>query len=392
MSGASVSTATTNSLEKKACVIGAGIGGLACAIALQQRGWAVSVLEQTPEIREVGAGIQISPNGARVLSALSVPVPGMRSEAVHLKCGLSDRSLLRMALSDDPGFWLCHRADLIAALEQQARDVGAEIKLAAQVTEIEPEQGSVTLANGQRLTADLIIGADGLHAVSRKTVLGESAPFFTGQVAWRAIAANVSHPPEAQVHVAPGTHIVTYPLRNQPYTNIVAVEERDDWTAEGWHHEGDLSAFKAQFAGFAPALQDLLGSVEQVHVWGLFRHPIAARWHKGHLALLGDAAHPTLPFLAQGAVMALEDAWVLADQVCRKPLHKALETYQSLRQHRVTQAINAANENARNYHLTGVSRWAAHKALRLINTTAPQTMLKRYSWLYDHDVTALAEE
>jgi len=373
-------------IGQQIAVVGAGIGGLAVALALAQRGAQVHVFEQAPEIREVGAGIQISPNGARVLEALGVQVPGLRSEAVHLRDGLLGGRLLRMRLPDTgAGFWLCHRADVIAALKEAAEIAGVTITLGAEVTEV--AQGRLTFREHAPVDVSLIIGADGLHSRVRWAILGQTTPHFTGQVAWRAIVQGEKHPLEAQVHVGPGAHVVSYPLRKGEITNIVAVEERQDWTDEGWSHQGDPHALRARFAGFAPDVTNLLEQVDLVHVWGLFRHEIAPRWFKGGLVLLGDAAHPTLPFLAQGAVMALEDAWVLAACLADHDLPEALALYQTRRSPRVHRAISAANDNARNYHLRGPKRWAAHKALKVIDRLAPQHMLARYAWLYDADVT-----
>ena len=370
-------------------VIGGGIGGLAAAAALAQRGARVRVLEQSPAITEVGAGIQISPNGARVLVALGIDVPGAKSTGIHLMDGLSGQSLLRMALpTNGHGFWLCHRADLIGALLHSAKDSGVEIILGAKVSQVHPGQRPfVTLVDGSTLEASLIVGADGLHAPSRKAVLETTEPFFTGQVAWRALVKGGDHPPEARVHTGPGAHVVTYPLRNVTVTNIVAVEEQTAWQAEGWSHQGDPGAFRDTFAGFSDDLGMLFERVETVHKWGLFRHPIASSWVRDNVILLGDAAHPTLPFLAQGGVMALEDAWVLAACLAVAPQDEALARYEGLRLARVTKAIDAANANARNYHLRGFKRWGANHALRVINRLAPQRMLDRFSWLYDHDVT-----
>lgn len=377
-------------INRKITVLGGGIGGLAAAALLAQRGAEVEVLERSSVIAEIGAGLQISPNGARVLKAIGLRPPGMRSKAVHLRDGLTGGSLLRMPLpSEGPGFWMCHRADLIHALEIAAQDAGVRIRVNIHVTGVdaEPEHPVLTFADGSTRAVPFLVGADGLHAHSRTAVLGDSTPFFTRQVAWRALVAGHRHPPEAQVHTGPRAHIVTYPLRGGKLTNIIAVEERDTWTDEGWSHPGDPDTMRQVFAGFAPDLGALLARVEKVHTWGLFRHPVAPRWSRGNVALLGDAAHPTLPFLSQGAVMALEDAWVLADALNTHPTPAALTRYQALRKPRASRAIAAANANARNYHLTGPTRWAAHKVLRTVNQIRPAAMLNRYAWLYDHDVT-----
>ena len=227
-----------------------------------------------------------------------------------------------------------------------------------------------------------------MQSAVRARLNGAAKPFFTGQVAWRAVIADDGAPPEAHVYMGPGRHLVSYPLAGG-LRNIVAVEERDEWAAEGWHHQDDPANLRAAFAGFAPAPRGWLDRVTQVNLWGLFRHPVARRWHDARTAILGDAAHPTLPFLAQGANMALEDAWVLADCLSARPVPEALALYQTRRRARVVRVIEAANGNARNYHLRNpLARGAAHAALRLGGALAPSAALRRFAWLYGHDVPA----
>jgi salicylate hydroxylase len=371
-------------------VLGAGIGGLAAATALAQRGARVRVLEQAAAITEVGAGLQISPNGGRVLSALGIGPVGDASGAVALMDGPTGRGVMRMVLPG--GFRLVHRADLIAALERAARDAGVQIVLGARVESVTVgPPAALTYADGRAEAVDLLVGADGLHAPTRTAVLGPAKPFFTGQVAWRATVAGrgQAEVAQARVFMGAGRHLVTYPLRGGALINIVAVEERADWAAEGWNHTDDPANLRAAFAGFAPEVRSLLDQVEMANIWGLFRHPVAPHWHKGAVALLGDAAHPTLPFLAQGAVMALEDAWVLARALAEhSDTDAALAAYQALRRPRASRAIAAANANARNYHLGGLQRHVAHAGLRAMGRIAPGAMLGRFAWLYDHDVTA----
>ena len=369
-------------------VLGAGIGGLAMATVLAQRGAKVRVLEQADVITEVGAGIQISPNGVAVLRALGIGAVGGASSAVSLCDGASGGQVLRMTLPE--GFELVHRADLITALAAAARDAGVQIQLGERVESVDADgtQAVLRMVDGTASRHDILIGADGLHAETRTAVLGDIAPFFTQQVAWRALIPGRGEPAEARVFMGPGRHLVTYPLRGGALTNIVAVEERASWAEEGWNHTDDPANLRAAFAGFCPEVTDMLAQVETVNIWGLFRHPVAERWSRGAVVLLGDAAHPTLPFLAQGAVMALEDAWVLADALAvYDSRDQAFAAYQAKRKPRATRAIEAANANARNYHLAGVKKTVAHAGLRMINAVAPQRMLSRFDWLYRHDVT-----
>jgi len=181
--------------------------------------------------------------------------------------------------------------------------------------------------------------------------------------------------------------MVTYPLPGDRL-NIVAVQERRDWAAEGWNHDDDPGNLRAAFADCGWDVKSILGDVEQVKLWGLFRHPVAESWQAGSVAILGDAAHPTLPFLAQGANLAIEDAFVLARSCdAATSLETGLQDYQTKRRARVVKAIEAANSNARNYHLAGVRRHVAHTGLKVMGKLAPSAFLKRLEWLYGFDVT-----
>ncbi|MEH6786998.1 MAG: FAD-dependent monooxygenase [Paracoccus sp. (in: a-proteobacteria)] len=366
--------------DRPVTVIGAGVAGLTAAVALARRGAVVTVLERSVGIREVGAGLQISPNAMRVVEALDLGPAlrdvSLRSRAVQLR-DASGAPVLRLDLRrhrpmDD--FRLIHRAGLIALLERAARDAGARIALGRNV-EVPPQ-------------GPLVIGADGLHSQARRVLNGREVPFFTRNTAWRAVIRDPGGAPEAQVFMGPRRHLVSYPLTGG-LRNIVAVQERDAWQAEGWSHPDDPAQLRAAFASFGGPVPGWLGEVESVHIWGLFRHQVARCWQDGRLVLIGDAAHPTLPFMAQGAVMAIEDAWILAACLDENPDQKsALARFETLRKPRASRVVAAANDNARNYHLTGARRVAAHAALRLANRLAPDRMLARFDWLYDYDPTA----
>ena len=362
-------------------ILGAGIAGLSAAVAFAGRGRSVELIERAPALSEVGAGLQIAPNGGRVLDALSIPLPAVESRAVHLIDGPSGHAVLRMPLG--PGFRLVHRADLIGALANRAVELGVTPRLGTEVRAIEEEGRVLVLADGSRRPVRRLIGADGPRGPARAFVAPDHRPRFTGQVAWRATVPCDPHwPAEAQVHMGPGRHLVLYPLREGRLLNIVAVEERREWTAEGWAQEGDPDALRAAFAGFGGPVRAVLRRVGEVHLWGLMDHGVTRPWSRGACTLIGDAAHPTLPFLAQGANLALEDAWTLA-AMADDP-----DGWEALRRPRVARALKAAAANARNYHLRGPARTVAHAALRLSGKVAPNAMLGRYAWLYDADVTA----
>lgn len=381
-------------------VVGAGIGGLAVARALALRGAHVRVVEQAPEITEVGAGLQISPNGMCVLRALGLEEPliargAVRAEGVRL-IDYRGREVVRLDLPADPAqtYLFAHRADLIAVLEEGAREAGVEIELGAQLSWVADARGQdpaeLHCAGGAQGHADLIVGADGIHSQVRPVLNGPEEPFFTGQVAWRATVPNdLGLPPVARVHMGPGRHVVSYPIRGGAMVNLVAVQERRGWAQEGWNLRDDPANLRRAYADFCPDLRRLLERVEEVYLWGLFRHQVAESWHGRALVLLGDAAHPTLPFMAQGAVMALEDAWVLADALAgADSVSEGLSAYQARRRARVERVINTATDNAWKYHLKFPPlRLAAHSVMRLTGRLAPQKLVAQFDWLYGHDVT-----
>ncbi len=379
-------------------VIGGGIGGLTSALALRQRGASVTVLEQAEAITEVGAGIQVSPNGLRVIEALGLAndlfARSVQGRAVSLRNGSNGVEVARLDLKrlpDDQRYLFVHRADLVDLLSAAARAQGVSVRLLQRVdTVTSGPRPKVVLATGDQRETDLAIGADGIHSAVRPGLNSAQKPFFTGQVAWRCIVPNTTgHPAHARVHMGPGRHMVTYPLRDGTLLNVVAVEERAQWAAESWSQRDDADNMRKAFAGFDAEVHQILSQAENPGVWGLFRHPVAARWYGQGTALLGDAAHPTLPFLAQGANMAMEDAWVLADALTQaQDLGAGLAEYQQRRKARVTRVIDAASRNARNYHLSpGPFRFAAHTALGLLSRVSPGQMLGRFDWLDGHDVT-----
>lgn len=389
-----------NLKDREVTVLGAGVAGFAVSIALAQRGAKVTVLEQADAIREVGAGLQISPNGAAVLRALglgdALAAASMPAQAIRLRDGYSGDSVLRLDLArlrPDAGFHLVHRADLIEFLHKGAEAAGVDLQLLQRIERVDlsGDQPRFTTALGAERSAGLLIGADGLHSHVRAALNGAVAPFFTHQVAWRAlIPAEPGEAVEAEIHMGAGRHLVSYPLRGGTIRNIVAVEERRKWVEEGWNLRDDPMELQLAFEDFSPRVRGWLEAVSDVWLWGLFRHPVARHWYGRNAAILGDAAHPTLPFLAQGANMALEDAWVLADCLDRMGVTEGLPAYQAARQHRCARIVQAANGNARAYHLRNPLRGPAHLALKLGGAIAPGLALRRFDWIYDHDVTAAA--
>ncbi len=371
-------------------VLGGGIAGLAVATALAQRGASVRVFEQAEELGEVGAGLQVSPNGVAVLAAL-----GLRQQAAALANNPDAVSLRDMATGHEVAnlplgdtavkrwgrpYWQFHRADLLGVLADGARAAGVRIVLGQRVETIAGIDG-------------LVIAADGVRSGVRTEVFGGGPARFTGQVAWRGVvhADRISHKVAnaATVYMGEGRHLVTYPLRGGALVNFVAVEERDTWADEGWNVPDTVENLRAAFVGTCPDIRALLDAVQETFLWGLFDHPVVTNWTTERVALIGDACHPMLPFLAQGAVMALEDAWILARELDDKGIPAGLASYESLCKPRATRVQDAAASNARAYHLRyGPTRGAAHMGLAMASTLLPGMLLRRFDWLYGMDVTA----
>ena len=373
-------------------IFGGGIAGLATATALAQRGADVTVLEQSTVLGEVGAGLQISPNGVAVLAALGLKERAAAVASVPEAVELRDMAtgsvvaMLPMGRAAEQRwgrpYWQFHRADLLAVLEYGALAAGVDIQLGHKVESIKDVDAAV------------IIAADGVRSNIRAEVFGGKPATFTGQVAWRGtIPAErlpiVAAKNVATVYMAPGRHLVTYPVRGGSVVNFVAVEERDNWAEEGWNFPDSPENLRKAFVGGGRDVQKILNAVEETFLWGLFDHPILPNWTKDNVAMVGDACHPMLPFLAQGAVMALEDAWVLAREIdSADDIATGLLEYERICKPRALHVQKAAVFNATAYHLPdGPIRMVAHTGLKAWSRFAPSTLLGRFDWLYGADVT-----
>jgi salicylate hydroxylase len=387
-------------------VVGGGIAGLAAALALARRGARVAVFEQAPALGEVGAGLQVSPNGVAVLEALglreTVAPHATRPEAVELVDHRRGRLVARLPLGETiearhgRPFWQLHRADLLAALAAAAAAAGVEFRLGTAVAAVEAGGGAarLRLADGSIAEAALVVAADGVRSGLR-AALDPAPARFAGHVAWRGLVPAERLPaaltrPVARVTMAPGRHLVSYPLRAGQLVNVVAIERRAAWAEEGWSTPGDPEALRRAFAGWGDPAGALLAELETCWLWGLFDHAPLARWSDGRrLVLVGDACHPMLPFLAQGATMALEDAWVLAAVLDREPDQgRALAAYTAARLPRATRVQRAAAGGGRLYHLGPGLREPAHLALSAASAVAPALLARRFDWLFGKDVTA----
>ncbi|MEM9437970.1 MAG: FAD-dependent monooxygenase, partial [Pseudomonadota bacterium] len=283
--------------KEHVAVIGGGLGGLCAALCMSARGAAVTVYEAAEAFGEVGAGIQVSPNGLRVLRSLGLdPSDAVLSRGLTL----NDNNGRRVAIlpnSDAREVRLFHRADLLALLAAGCRDAGMTLKLGAEVDPDKPPK------------ADLVIAADGVKSVFRGRVAPEIAePVYTNQTAWRALVEVPEPVGEAGVNVymGAGQHVVVYPLRGGRLINIVAAEDTATTAPEGWRITATRQELQECFSQFGGPIPALLARAGQVHRWGLYGHALPPRWSEGRTVLLGDAAHAMLPYLAQGACMAFE--------------------------------------------------------------------------------------
>lgn len=386
----------------KIAVIGAGIAGLTTAIALRQRGADVTVCEQAATLSEVGAGIQISANALCVLTALGLSPEDagkpVKTTAVQMIDGISNRKLAQLPMNTDAKlpYYLFHRADLISMLADGAILAGVELMLGhpAQVDVGPFGEYRITIDGSEPQDFDLIVAADGVRSPTRLNLLAGDDPEFTGQAAWRGIVSAADAPqfqgvPRQRVYVGPKRHVVIYPLRGGELINVVAVTQRDTWTDEGWNFRDDPQNLQNTFAGWCPDVTDVIKRVEDPIFWGLFSHRPLTRWSDGNTVILGDAAHPMLPFLAQGACMGIEDAWVLADCVSKSAdIDAALTDFEAIRKPRATAVQQASVANGRLFHIdTPLKRRVAHAGIDMIGRFAPHIIRRRYDWIYRHDVT-----
>lgn len=392
---------------KRAVIVGGGIGGLASAIALHNAGWAVSVLEQAERISEVGAGIQISPNGMRALDALGVTgalAPYFfEPEYLALRMGDSGRKVFKIPMKAiaqrrwGHRFTQVHRADLQTVLKRRLEDLAGDvIRTGAQVTGYVRERGgaSVYIEGAAREFGDLVVAADGVHSVIRTQLAGADRARFTGQVAWRCVVpardlSDFDLPNGTTIWAGDGRHALTTRIRGGDVVNFVGIAEESDWQEEGWSIPGDRDIALELFGDWNPLLPAIIKRAQILHRWALLGRPPLASWRDGPVLLLGDAAHPMLPSMAQGAVMALEDAVELGRMVAPdRAQSRDLQAYERKRKPRVTRIQARSLQNLTLFHKKGgLRKLGFFGPLGAAARLAPGVIHGAQDWIYQYDPT-----
>ncbi|MDB5797311.1 MAG: monooxygenase [Paucimonas sp.] len=395
--------------QVKVLIAGGGIGGLTAALALLKKGFDVQVFEQAAELREVGAGLQLSANGLRVLYQLGVgdALRALSCEAagkeIRLWSSGQTWKLFDLGASSIAqygyGYFMVYRPDLLQVLADAARAIKPDaIKLGAACIGYEQSESGVRLqlADGSSVEGDVLVGADGVHSKIRAQLAGADQPVFSGCLAWRGVIPMERLPqhlrrPVGTNWVGPGAHVIHYPLRGGQLMNLVGIVENNDWQVESWTQRGTHEECHAHFKGWHEDVHTLIANVDIPFKWALMvREPLAS-WRDGRVTMLGDACHPTLPFLAQGAVMALEDGYILARSLEKyaSDLPLALQRYEEARIGRTTRIVQRSTENGRRFHNPALA--SAEGAADYVDREwAEPKVRERYDWLFSYNVDEVA--
>jgi salicylate hydroxylase len=393
---------------KKIAIVGGGIGGLAAALSLLKRGLDVEVYEQAPELKEVGAGIQISSNGTRVLYALGL------EDALKRVQVLPSRRVIRHWSTGETWNWfdlgattaqrygtphvMLHRGDLHGLLAAAVYALKPDaVTLGRRCTAIstDGDQAEVRFENGKSVRAAYIIGADGIHSKVRAGLFGADRPEFTGCVAWRGLVPMGKLPSHLQTMLGtnwlgPHGHVLHYPVRRGEIMNFISFVERDDWQVESWVTQGTRDELANDFRGWHPDVHEIISRIETPYKWALMVRGPMPRWSQGRVTLLGDACHPTLPFLGQGGVMAIEDGYVVAaclDKYFDDP-ETAFARYEEIRRERTATVVRKAHENRRSAFSPALANPGA-VAAEVAREWQQERVRERMEWLYAHDATAV---
>jgi salicylate hydroxylase len=391
-------------MPQRVLIAGGGIGGLAVAIALARRGIASNVLERTNFDDETGAGIQLGPNATRLLREIgaldAVEQSAFRPEAIWIFDGLSGERLASVPLGGHAEarygapYLALHRADLHAALLAVAGQLNDLITLTPrfEVGSIAEERVGVTVqsADGNQASGPCLVGADGLWSAVRKHIAPNAALRFAGATASRTLLSRKDLPapfdaPIVGLWLGPRAHLVHYPVRSGADLNIVAVteggREHQGRERQGWNEAADVEALRASFTDWCKDPKSLLDRGSAWRSWSLYRLPPVTPWSTGRTALLGDAAHPVLPFLAQGAGLAIEDAAAIAARLPNSPHGppQAFARYVAERQNRAWRVQREARLLGRLYHLRGAASLLRN---RVLGWRSEAGLLASFDWLY----------
>ena len=388
-------------MVNKTLIVGGGIGGLAAALACSRAGAEVGLFERSPEFSEVGAGVQLGPNVVKILHGWGLKDAMARvasfPERLQVRCAQSGAELGVLRLGAvaleryGSPYVTIHRADLHALLLHAVEQTQVRLQLGSSVAGFEQDEAGVTLkfGDGTLAHAGLLVGADGLWSQVRRQLLGDVAPMATGHLAYRAMVPQSSLPQHLRSQqitawLGPKLHVVQYPVRGGEWLNVVAiVHGRTQGDPQNWDHSANAADLRGYMAHTFAPLQALIGAVDHWRLWGLnIRPPMqsAAEQAQGRVALLGDAAHPMVPYLAQGAGMAIEDAHVLAlalDQFGQS-VPMALHHYAQSRWQRNARVQAGAIRNGEIFHATGLVRWGRDAAMKLLGER-----LLDMPWLYN---------
>jgi salicylate hydroxylase len=384
-------------------IVGGGIGGLSAALSLLAAGFDVQVYEQAAELREIGAGVQVSPNASRLLHRLgladALAATGVKPLAWHQRRWDDGRTLLRAPLAEELeatyGFphYQMHRADLLAAL---AEAVPAErVHLGHRLTGLDDlgDRVRARFANGATAEVGVLVGADGIHSVVRGLLFGPDRARFTGCVAYRGLvpAERLRHldlEVTAQIWMGPGQHFVHYFVSAMRLVNFVAIVEQDAWTGESWTDRGDLADALAAYADWHPQVRAILGAGDETFIWALLDRSPMDRWSVGRVTLLGDACHAMLPFMAQGAAQAIEDGAALAACLRADPdVPAALRRYEEIRIPRTARLQGMSADNKIRFHLPDGPE-QRERDERMVAGSAAWSF-NAAGWLYEHDAGKL---
>lgn len=377
-------------------IVGAGIGGLAAAALLSRDGHHVTVVEAARELGEVGAGIQMSPNGVRVLDRLGLATAahevGCTPERIVIRRWQDDSELMTMPMGPlaqrrwGQAYYSMYRPDVIEILSSRCERV--DLRLGSRVIAIDHDIPTITLESGEILAADVVVGADGIHSIVRTSAFGQQPTRFSGFVAYRALVPRDEVndlPVEVTNRVGPDAHIVSYFVgRDRCFLNLVCIYEDTTWDVESWNEPGDIAVLRDRFADWSPSVRRVLDRVrEPVFRWALHDREPLPRWSRGATTLLGDACHPMVPFMAQGACQALEDAAALTDSLSRhSDPRSAIDDYEAQRRHRTADIQGRSFANATTYHLCDGEQQEQRDDVYRAASRRGADGLAAFDWLY----------